>query len=162
MADERRAAAAEDIVIEPATRADTAAVHRIEEASFPAPWRREFFVHEVSAEGRFNLVARRKGVVVGYLFARLRDLRWGPWAIILSSALLRATYHLYQGFGAFVGNFAMGLLFGWLYTRYGRLMPLVIAHTLIDATVFVGYAWAAGAFPGVFAPVPTPTSTPSP
>jgi ribosomal-protein-alanine N-acetyltransferase len=69
MADEPRAAAAEDIVIEPATRADTAAVHRIEDASFPAPWRREFFVHEVSAEGRFNLVARRKGVVVGYLFA---------------------------------------------------------------------------------------------
>ena len=101
-------------------------------------------------------------IVVGYLFARLRDLRWGPWAIILTSALLRATYHLYQGFGAFIGNFAMGLLFGWLYTRYGRVLPLVIAHTLIDAAVFVGYAWAAGAFPGVFAPVPAPSPTPSP
>ena len=101
-------------------------------------------------------------IVVGYLFARLRDLRWGPWAIILTSALLRATYHLYQGFGAFVGNFAMGLLFGWLYTRYGRLLPLVIAHTLIDAAVFVGYAWAAGAFPGVLAPLPTPSPTPTP
>ncbi len=101
-------------------------------------------------------------IVVGYLFARLRDLRWGPWTIILTSALLRATYHLYQGFGAFVGNFVMGLVFGWLYTRYGRLLPLVIAHTLIDAAVFVGYAWAAGAFPGVLAPLPTPSPTPSP
>ncbi len=91
-------------------------------------------------------------IVVGYLFARLRDLRWGPWAVILTSAVLRATYHLYQGFGAFVGNFAMGLLFGWLYTRYGRLLPLVIAHTIIDAAVFVGYSWAAATFPGVFAP----------
>lgn len=101
-------------------------------------------------------------IVVGYLFARLRDLRWGPWTIILTSALLRATYHLYQGFGAFVGNFAMGLLFGWLYTRFGRLLPLVIAHTLIDAAVFVGYAWAAAAFPGVFAPVPGPAPSPTP
>ncbi len=101
-------------------------------------------------------------IVVGYLFARLRDLRWGLWAIILTSALLRATYHLYQGFGAFVGNFVMGLVFGWLYTRYGRLLPLVIAHTLIDAAVFVGYAWAATTFPGVFAPTPTPSPTPTP
>jgi membrane protease YdiL (CAAX protease family) len=103
-------------------------------------------------------------IVVGYLFARLRDLRWGPWTIILTSALLRATYHLYQGFGAFVGNFAMGLLFGWLYTRYGRLLPLVIAHTVIDAVIFIGYPWAAAAFPGLLAPmpVPSPSSTPSP
>jgi uncharacterized protein len=89
-------------------------------------------------------------IAVGYLFARLRDLRWGPWSIILASAVLRATYHLYQGFGAFIGNFAMGLLFGWLYTKYGRVMPFVIAHVLIDAAVFIGYPWAAGAFPALF------------
>lgn len=55
--------------IVPATGADLAAVHRIEEASFPAPWRREFFESELSAAGRFNLVAKRDGVVIGYLFA---------------------------------------------------------------------------------------------
>lgn len=101
-------------------------------------------------------------IVVGYLFARLRDLRWGPWTIILTSALLRATYHLYQGFGAFVGNFAMGLLFGWLYTRFGRVLPLVIAHTVLDAVIFIGYPWAAAAFPGLLAPMPTPSPTPTP
>lgn len=101
-------------------------------------------------------------IVIGYLFARLRDLRWGPWAIILTSALLRATYHLYQGFGAFVGNFSMGLLFGWLYTRFGRVLPLVIAHTVIDAVVFIGYPWAAAAFPGLLAPVPVPSPSPTP
>jgi membrane protease YdiL (CAAX protease family) len=85
-------------------------------------------------------------IVVGYLFARLRDLGWGPWAIIAASALLRGTYHLYQGFGAFVGNVAMGVLFGWLYTRYGRVLPLLIAHFLIDAAIFVGYPWAAATF----------------
>ena len=89
-------------------------------------------------------------IVVGYLFARLRDLGWGRWQIILATAALRGTYHLYQGFPAFVGNFAMGLLFGWLYARYGRVLPLVIAHVLIDAAIFVGYPWAAATFPTLF------------
>ncbi len=86
-------------------------------------------------------------IVVGYLFARLSDLGWGRWTIILGAALLRGTYHLYQGFGAFVGNIAMGVLFGWLYTRWGRVLPLVIAHFVIDAAIFVGYPWAAATFP---------------
>lgn len=85
-------------------------------------------------------------IVVGYLFSRLRTLGWGPWTIILSTALLRGTYHLYQGFGSFIGNLAMGILFGWLYTRYRRLLPLVMAHVIIDAAVFVGYPWAAATF----------------
>jgi membrane protease YdiL (CAAX protease family) len=89
-------------------------------------------------------------IVIGYLFARLRDLGWSRWWIIIASAALRGSYHLYQGFGAFVGNFAMGILFGWLYTKYGRLLPLVIAHFAIDAAIFVGYPWAAAAFPALF------------
>lgn len=89
-------------------------------------------------------------IVIGYLFARLRDLGWGRWQIILATAALRGTYHLYQGFPAFVGNFAMGLLFGWLYSRFGRVLPLVIAHVLIDSAIFVGYPWAAAAFPALF------------
>ncbi len=85
-------------------------------------------------------------IVVGYLFSRLTTLGWNRWSIIFSAAVLRGTYHLYQGFGAFVGNIAMGILFGWLYTRYGRLLPLVIAHFAIDAAIFVGYPWAAATF----------------
>lgn len=89
-------------------------------------------------------------IVIGYLFARLRDLGWGKWQIILAAAVLRGSYHLYQGYGSFVGNFAMGVLFGWLYTRSKRMLPLVIAHFVIDAAVFVGYPWAASAFPALF------------
>jgi len=89
-------------------------------------------------------------IVIGYLYARLTDLGWGKWSIILGSATLRGTYHLYQGFGSFIGNFAMGVLFGWLYTRWGRVLPLVIAHTLIDTAIFVGYPWAAATFPALF------------
>lgn len=91
-------------------------------------------------------------IVIGYLFARLKDLGWRTWPIIIAAALLRGSYHLYQGVGSFLGNVAMGVLFGWLYTRFGRLLPLVIAHTILDIVVFVGYRWAAAAFPDLFGP----------
>ena len=61
----------------------------------------------------------------------------------MASSLLRGAYHLYQGFGAGLGNVAMGLVFGYVWQRTGRLWPLVIAHGLIDAVAFVGYALAA-------------------
>lgn len=89
-------------------------------------------------------------IVIGYLFARLRDLGWGKWQIILTAAVLRGSYHLYQGYGSFIGNIAMGVLFGWLYTRYKRVLPLVVAHFILDAAVFVGYPWVASAFPVLF------------
>jgi membrane protease YdiL (CAAX protease family) len=83
-------------------------------------------------------------IMVGYLFTRWAQAGWGTLAIIVTSALLRGTYHLYQGFGGFVGNVAMGLLLGWVYTRTRRVMPLVVAHTLLDVVAFVGYAVLAG------------------
>lgn len=89
-------------------------------------------------------------VVLGYLFARLRQLGWQPWAIVIATSVLRASYHLYQGPGAFIGNLAMGLLFGRLFLRTGRLLPFLVAHFLIDATVFVGYPWAAATWPSLF------------
>lgn len=79
-------------------------------------------------------------VMVGYLFTRWRQVGWGVWPVILGSALIRGTYHLYQGFGGFVGNLAMGVLFGWIYTRTSRVAPLVVAHAVIDIVAFVGYA----------------------
>ncbi|WP_374974775.1 CPBP family intramembrane glutamic endopeptidase [Microbacterium trichothecenolyticum] len=101
-------------------------------------------------------------IFIGYLFDRLRRFGWNDWAIILTSAGLRGAYHAYQGIGAIVGNVVMGVVFGWCYRRWGRVMPLVIAHTLLDIVAFVGYPLAAALWPGVFAPIPTPTPTPTP
>ena len=89
-------------------------------------------------------------VMIGYLFARLRDLGWRTWPIILLSAVIRGSYHLYQGWGSFVGNVLMGVVFGWIYARWGRVLPLVVAHFLIDAAVFVGYPFVAAAWPALF------------
>jgi len=89
-------------------------------------------------------------IFIGYLFDRLRRLGWGTWSIILSTAALRGAYHAYQGFGAIVGNVAMGIVFGWVYQRWGRVMPLVIAHVMIDVVAFVGYPLAVAWWPTLF------------
>jgi membrane protease YdiL (CAAX protease family) len=34
----------------------------------------------------------------------------------------------------------MGLIFGYFYQRTRRVLPLVIAHTILDVVSFVGYA----------------------
>lgn len=78
-------------------------------------------------------------VAVGYLSERLRDLRWKPAAVVAASALLRGSYHLYQGLGPFLGNVVMGVVFALWYQRTRRVMPLVVAHAVMDAVVFVGY-----------------------
>lgn len=79
-------------------------------------------------------------VAVGYLLERLRALRWGVPAMIVASALLRGSYHLYQGPGMAAGNVVMGLLFAGWYLRTRRVMPLVVAHTALDVVSFVGFA----------------------
>jgi len=79
-------------------------------------------------------------VVVGYLLTRLRQLAWRAPAAVVASALLRGAYHLYQGFGGFVGNALMGVVFALFFLRTRRILPLVLAHTLLDVVSFVGYA----------------------
>jgi membrane protease YdiL (CAAX protease family) len=78
-------------------------------------------------------------VVVGYLVTRLRELGVGHRATTAISAVLRGSYHLYQGFGAFIGNAVMGVVFAEWFQRRGRVLPLIIAHTILDTASFVGY-----------------------
>jgi membrane protease YdiL (CAAX protease family) len=79
-------------------------------------------------------------IVVGYLVTRLRELGWRIGTVVAASAVLRGTYHLYQGFGAFVGNAIMGVILALFFLRTRRVWPLVVAHTLLDVVAFVGYA----------------------
>lgn len=79
-------------------------------------------------------------IVVGYLMDRFGKFGWSVPAAIVVSALLRGSYHLYQGFGPFIGNVVMGLVFAWIYTKTKRVMPLVIAHAVLDIVAFVGFS----------------------
>jgi membrane protease YdiL (CAAX protease family) len=86
-------------------------------------------------------------LVTGYLLSRLSKLGVRPWQAVAISATLRGSYHLYQGLGGFFGNAAMGVIFAVLFLRWRRCTPMIIAHTLIDAVAFVGYAVLAGHVP---------------
>ena len=90
----------------------------------------------------FQNAALEEVVVVGYLMTRLRQLAWRTGWVVAASAVLRGTYHLYQGFGAFVGNAIMGVVFGLVYVRWKRVMPLVVAHAILDMVAFIGYTLA--------------------
>jgi hypothetical protein len=79
-------------------------------------------------------------VMVGYVFTRWRQTGWS-WPLVIGlSALVRGTYHLYQGFGGFAGNVVMGLVLGLVFVRTRRVMPLVVCHALLDIVAFVGYS----------------------
>lgn len=87
-------------------------------------------------------------IVLGYLVTRLQQLAWPAWGAIGASALLRGSYHLYQGWGGFVGNLLMGVLFAWLFTRTRRTWPFVVAHLLIDVAAAAGFLLFRDRLPG--------------
>lgn len=86
-------------------------------------------------------------ILNGYLITRFESLWSRRWAALVAVAVLRGAYHLYQGPAMAVGNAVMGLVFGWCFLRWRRVMPLVIAHALIDTIAFVGYPLAAPFLP---------------
>jgi hypothetical protein len=87
--------------------------------------------------------AAEEVLVVAFLITRLRALGWPEHRSLLASAVLRGSYHLYQGLGGGLGNLVMGLVFGRYWQRgtpgAARLWPLVLAHATIDTVAYVGY-----------------------
>ena len=79
-------------------------------------------------------------VVVVYFVLRLRQLGVSVWWAIAASALLRGSYHLYQGLGGGLGNLLMGVVFAMFFLYFRKAWPLIVAHFLLDAVAFVGYA----------------------
>jgi membrane protease YdiL (CAAX protease family) len=105
----------------------------------PAPPGGQWWTVPVVLLGAARAALLEEVIVVGYLLRRLDQLGWRPRWALAASALLRGSYHLYQGFGGFVGNVALGLLFGRVYRRQGRTAPLVVAHFLLDAGAGIGW-----------------------
>jgi len=83
-------------------------------------------------------------VVCAFVLTRLAQLGWSNQRALAAAAVLRGSYHLYQGYGGFVGNAVMGVIFGWWFQRTRRIVPLVIAHSVIDAVSFIGYVYLHG------------------
>jgi membrane protease YdiL (CAAX protease family) len=87
-------------------------------------------------------------IVLSYLLTRLRQLSWSPFAAIAASAVLRGSYHLYQGWGGFAGNLAMGILFGIAFLRLRRTWPFVVTHFLLNVAAGIGFIAFRNHLPG--------------
>jgi membrane protease YdiL (CAAX protease family) len=107
---------------------------------FPDVWYR---VPTLLAEA-FQQGISEEIVVCAFVLVRLRQLGWSNNRALALESVLRGSYHLYQGFGGFVGNAIMGLIFGWWFQRTRRVWPLIIAHSVIDAASFIGYVYLHG------------------
>ncbi len=88
-------------------------------------------------------------IALSYLITRAEQLGLSTRAAVAISALLRGSYHLYQGWGGFAGNLLLGLFFGVVYVRTRRVWPLVVAHALIDTLAGLGYIVFRNHLPGL-------------
>lgn len=109
----------------------------LEAVSYPDYWYRVPYLVLSAFQNGFS----EEIIVVAFLLTRLRQMGWRNERALLASAVFRGTYHLYQGWGGFFGNAVMGLIFGWWFQRTRRVLPLVIAHFLLDAFSFIGYVY---------------------
>jgi len=74
-------------------------------------------------------------LLVGYLFKRLE--KYSPVLVIGCSLLIRISYHTYQGYMMLFSIIPLGLVFGYYYYRYKKLLPLIIAHGMINAFAYI-------------------------
>jgi membrane protease YdiL (CAAX protease family) len=76
-------------------------------------------------------------VVRGYAQTRLEQLAAPTAVILLLPTGLWAVLHVYQGLGAALTIFGLGLFYAWYFLRTRRLWPLILAHVLFDMTQLV-------------------------
>jgi membrane protease YdiL (CAAX protease family) len=76
-------------------------------------------------------------VVRGFLMTEVTALV-GVRTAIIASTLIQASYHLYQGWFKAAGIAVVFLGFSLYYASTRRLLPVVVAHTLMDLMSF-GY-----------------------
>ena len=76
-------------------------------------------------------------VVRGYAQTRLEQLKAPTAVIVLLPTTLWGALHVYQGLGAALAIFCLGLLYAACFHRTRRLWPLILAHALFDMTQLV-------------------------
>lgn len=69
-------------------------------------------------------------IVVGYLVRFFE--REGAWIAIGASALIRSSYHLYQGSMAAIVILPLGIVYATIFWRRRELWRLVVAHAAMD------------------------------
>jgi hypothetical protein len=65
------------------------------------------------------------------------------WLVVIVAAMLFALFHAGVPWQVRLSLFVLGLILGWLYERYGSLLPCVIVHAGFNA-VNTALAFAIG------------------
>lgn len=76
-----------------------------------------------------------RGLILPVLWRRFGS---AFWAIVVSSALF-ASYHIYQGYLNMLATFVLGIVYASYFVKFGRLWPLVVAHTITNLVYTYGY-----------------------
>jgi len=74
-------------------------------------------------------------LLIGYFFKRLE--KYNPILVIVSSTLLRLSYHTYQGWISIIAILPLGIVFGIYYYKYKKLWTIIIAHGLINLITYL-------------------------
>lgn len=76
-------------------------------------------------------------VVLAFVVVTLRQARRPWWEVTVAALVLRGAYHIYYGPGVF-GILLWAALMYWIFLRFRQIVPMMAAHAVYDATLFVG------------------------
>lgn len=96
------------------------------------PWMLAIWLGPVVWIGVAGFEELSRVFLLSYLWSLLKTRR-ARWTVLLLSALLFGSMHLYQGVAGVVGVGILNILWGWVYLRFGRVWPLIISHALFDS-----------------------------
>ena len=61
---------------------------------------------------------------------------WASKAVIAVSAIVFSLAYAYQGWGAMMAALLSGLLLGFFYQNKGRIIPMILAHFILNLAIF--------------------------
>jgi membrane protease YdiL (CAAX protease family) len=79
-------------------------------------------------------------LVRAFLITEMEALYHSTLLAVLVSVSLQTSYHLYQGPQAALSHVPTFLVFSWYYVRTRRILPVILAHLLLDASALAIYA----------------------
>ena len=79
-------------------------------------------------------------LVRAFLITEMRGLYPSTLLAVMVSVSLQTSYHLYQGLPAALSHIPTFLVFSLYYVRTHRILPVILAHLLLDLSALAVYA----------------------
>jgi membrane protease YdiL (CAAX protease family) len=79
-------------------------------------------------------------LVRAFLITEIEGLYHSTLLAVVVSVSLQTSYHLYQGLPAALSHIPTFLIFSLYYVRMRRILPVILAHLLLDLSALAVYA----------------------